>query len=71
MAFDTEAHFRNAPAPLTFKTADEMAQHIIDSPCTSRWLRDALVGALKLDPVDAANDTETLARVMARKLLNR
>lgn len=40
---------------------------ILASPSTSFWLKDALQGALQRDPVDAANDAEVLAAVLAKR----
>ena len=36
-------------------------------PAASFWLKDALRSALARDPVDAANDTEVLARLLDRR----
>ena len=41
---------------------------ILADPATSRWLRDALRSALVRDPVDAANEAEVLARVLADRV---
>jgi hypothetical protein len=41
-------------------TVDEL----LKDPSTSFWLRNALSTALSRDPVDAANDSEILARVL-------
>lgn len=43
------------------------AQELLASPSTSVWLREALTAALMRDPVDAANDAEVLAEVLARR----
>lgn len=43
------------------------AQEILASPSTSFWLKDALQAALQRDPVDAANDAELLAAVLASR----
>lgn len=42
-------------------TVDEVR----DDPAASRWLKTALQTALERDPVDAANEAEVLARVLA------
>ena len=38
---------------------------ILADPSASFWLRNALLAALSRDPVDAANDAEVLARLLA------
>lgn len=43
------------------------AQEILASPSSSSWLKDALQAALQRDPVDAANDAELLAAVLASR----
>lgn len=42
-------------------------QALIASPDTSEWLKSALMTALPRDPVDAANDAETLLSVLDRR----
>lgn len=42
-------------------------QEILTSPGTSFWLKEALQAALQRDPVDAANDAELLALVLASR----
>ncbi len=37
------------------------------SPSASFWLKDALQAALQRDPVDAANDAESLAAVLVSR----
>jgi hypothetical protein len=37
------------------------------SPSASSWLKDALRAALERDPVDAVNDAELLAAVLAKR----
>jgi hypothetical protein len=37
---------------------------VFEDPSSSFWLKDALRSALRRDPVDAANDSEALARVL-------
>lgn len=44
-------------------TADE----ILNDPSASHWLQNALRQALDRDPVDAANDAEILAAVLAAR----
>lgn len=39
-------------------------EELLKDPSTSLWLRNALNSALSRDPVDAANDSEILARVL-------
>ncbi len=43
------------------------AQEILASPDASFWLKEALQAALQRDPVDAANDAELLASVLAKR----
>ena len=45
-----------------------LASAILADPAASRWLRDALRSALVRDPVDAANEAEVLARVLADRV---
>jgi hypothetical protein len=40
---------------------------VLSDPSTSSWLKDALTSALKRDPVDAAVDSEMLARLLDRR----
>lgn len=40
-------------------------QQILTSPSASDWLKEALQAALQRDPVDAANDAQLLASVLA------
>lgn len=40
---------------------------ILTSPSASLWLKDALQAALQRDPVDAANDAESLAAVLVSR----
>lgn len=40
---------------------------ILADPSASFWLKDALKGALKIDPVDAANQAELLALVLSNR----
>jgi hypothetical protein len=42
-------------------------REILASPSTSFWLKDALLSALQRDPIDAANDAEVLASVLASR----
>ena len=39
-------------------------EEILADPAASLWLKAALRSALARDPVDAANDTDMLARVL-------
>jgi hypothetical protein len=41
-------------------------EEVLRDPSASRWLKDALRSALVRDPVDAANDSEMLARILDR-----
>lgn len=38
----------------------------LGNPSVSYWLRNALISALARDPVDAANDAETLAELLRK-----
>lgn len=40
-------------------------QAVLSDPSSSQWLRDALRSALDRDAVDAANDAEFLAKLLA------
>jgi hypothetical protein len=40
---------------------------VLSDPTASGWLKDALRSALLRDPVDAANDAEFLALLLARR----
>ena len=42
----------------------EEIDRVMRDPAASRWLRDALRGALVRDPVDAANDAQLLALLL-------
>ena len=44
-----------------------VVQDIVADPATSEWLRLALLDALNRDPVDAANDAETLSSVLTMR----
>ena len=41
-------------------------EEILRDPTASSWLKYALCSALRRDPVDAANDAEILAQLLAR-----
>ena len=43
----------------------ERLNQILNDPSASYWLKDALRSALKRDIVDAANDAQVLAEVLA------
>lgn len=51
-------------------TSDQFENHsisldsILSDPSASYWLKDTLRSAITRDPVDAANDAETLAQVL-------
>ena len=40
---------------------------LLDDSATSHWLKHALKAALERDPVDAANDAELLAEILAER----
>lgn len=46
------------------------AIEVMESPCTSHWLKMALQQALARDPVDAVNDTEILLGILQARLDN-
>jgi tRNA isopentenyl-2-thiomethyl-A-37 hydroxylase MiaE len=43
---------------------------VLADPCSSYWLKDTLRSALKRDIVDAANDAQVLAEVLADRCEN-
>lgn len=47
--------------------SDQDIEAILNDPSTSHWLRDALKTAMLRDPVDVANDAETLAIIFAKR----
>lgn len=46
----------------------DLADRLISDPASSHWLRAALVGALRRDLVDAANDCELVLSVLLARL---
>lgn len=46
----------------------DLADRLISDPGSSHWLRAALVGALRRDLVDAANDCELVLSVLLARL---
>ena len=40
---------------------------VLVDPAASLWLKSALCSALSRDPIDAANDSEILARLLERR----
>ena len=42
-------------------------EEVLSDPAASFWLKDALRAALARDPVDAAHDSEVLARLLERR----
>jgi hypothetical protein len=42
-------------------------EQLLNDPATSHWLKAALRSALARDPVDAANDSDVLARILDRR----
>ena len=48
-------------------SSTEEIYRILADPATSFWLKSSLRLALSRDPVDAANDAEVLARVLAQR----
>ena len=49
----------------TPETSGEDIQRVLKDPAASFWLKKALEDALKRDPVDAANDADTLNLLLA------
>ena len=41
---------------------------ILDDPCASFWIKNALRSALERDPVDALNDAEVLVNILQENL---
>ena len=52
---------------VALRPGDEDVAPILADPAASNWIKVALVSALDRDPVDAANDAEVLARVLASR----
>lgn len=48
---------------MKFSTID-----VMESPCTSYWLKEALQKGLSRDPVDAVNDAEILLALLQERL---
>lgn len=48
-------------------TVDDEIRAILESPCSSYWLRQALHSALDRDSVDVANDAEHLSGLLSRR----
>lgn len=42
---------------------------ILDDPCASFWIKNALRSALVRDPVDALNDAELLVNILQENLV--
>ena len=51
------------PTPVEFSEPPSLDEVLLD-PAGSLWLKSALRSALSRDPVDAANDSEILARLL-------
>jgi hypothetical protein len=49
---------------------DEDIQYIINSPYTSRWLRNAIHELLERDPLDAHSDAKLLYELLHQRLNN-
>ena len=61
---------RDLYAMFGFADAEPIAgvvRDIVTDPATSEWLRLALTDAMNRDPVDAANDAETLSSVLTMR----
>ena len=48
-------------------SSDEEIQAVIQDPCTSYWLRDAIKISINRDPLDVANEAEYLAALFAKR----
>lgn len=42
-------------------------ESILKDPYTHSWLKDAIIGAIIRDPIDAAQDAELLYRILAKR----
>jgi hypothetical protein len=42
----------------------QSARRVTEDPAASDWLKNALLGAINRDPVDAAGDAEVLCRIL-------
>jgi hypothetical protein len=51
------------PTPVECSEPPSIDEVLLD-PAASLWLKSALLSALSRDPVDAANDSEILARLL-------
>jgi hypothetical protein len=54
-------------SPIYYEPAKPTVEAILTSKSASTWLKTALQNALDRDPVDAANDAEVLASVLASR----
>lgn len=52
-------------SPIYHQASLVSAEEILSSPDASFWLKTALQSALLRDPVDASNDADVLAAVLA------
>ena len=48
-------------------SSDEEIQAVMQDPCTSYWLRDAIKTSMNRDPLDVANEAEHLAALFAKR----
>lgn len=53
---------------MSHHSAETAIAAVLESPSTSRWLRDALSAALGRDAVDAVNDAEVLLDLLSGRL---
>jgi hypothetical protein len=55
--------------PMGHSNPDELPAiaGVLHDPAASSWLKTCLCSALSRDPVDAANDAEVLAQLLARR----
>ena len=57
-----------ATASLPRQTADQKIQTILNDPCASFWVKDAIRALLRRDALDAAIDAEVLATVFQARV---
>lgn len=55
------------PGPSDCRDSRITIDQVLADPAASFWLKDALRSAMERDPVDAANDAEVLAKLLAER----
>lgn len=58
------SHLPNGASIYDAGQPSQAIQDVLNDPAASTWLKDALRGALRRDPVDAANDSAFLAELL-------